>query len=286
MSFFSVFFKSKNKVPNWANFFTKVEYDYFIATVHKTLDSSDWNYKIKDGFVKLQDKENSTLGLLNLAKNCKNEDLNTYAKLINEHFSQIKKSQQFDLEFKEIEANFEKAKKYLGVKICSQDDILGIDDKKKIAQKICADIYMMLIFDQPHSISSVPKYLLESWHKSPEELFKIGIQNIKNNYTFEAEKLIENNFISYAFEGNSLFESTLILDLENHPHILGNKGAFVTIPNQNIVLVYPINTDEEKASISNFAKIVLGNILQGNYPNSVSKQLFLYSNGKFKKANL
>lgn len=283
MTFFNRLFNSRNHVPSWANFFTKEEYTIFINEVHTTLNDFALEYKMEDGVIHLSNDRN--LGLLNLAKQCKNSNLQNYKETIDDHFESIIKAEEFAREFHKIEDDFEQVKKYIGIKICSYEYIEGIEASKKIDKEICNHIHAMVIFDLPYTISSVNKKFLGSWNKTPEELFELGKKNISEKYNFTFETLTEGEFVSYALEGETLFEANVILDLENKKDLLGKKGAFIIVPNQNIVIIYPVNEESEVNSVSYFARVVLDNILNDNAPNLVSRDLYWYSEGKLKKVN-
>lgn len=280
MAFFTDLFNFKNHVPSWASFLSKEEYTAFINEVHISLNGFALDYKIKNGFIYLNNDKNNTLGLFNLAKECKQSDPQDYRKVIESHFENLFKSHEFKLEFNKIINYFEKVKQYIGIKICSYEDIEVLEASKKIDKEICRHVHALIIFDLPYTISSVGKSFLEIWNKTPEELFVLGKKNILEKYNFTFETLTDGGVLSHALEGNTLFEANAILYLENRQDLLGKKGAYIIVPNQNIVVIYPVNEESEVDSVSNFVRIVLANILKSNAPNPISRDLYWYADGK------
>ena len=181
------FFKNKNKSnekPDWASIFDNKEYLVFRAELHSYFTKLNVEYKIGDGVIEIEENifGGGTLGLTNLIQFCKQEKAIHYSEFISNHFNSLMSAQKFDDEFSKIIIDFEKVKKYIAVKLYDEEYVSNVGQESTIVENLAGDIYSMLVFDLPEIVTNVNPDQTSGWNKTKEELFAIGIKNIKEKY--------------------------------------------------------------------------------------------------------
>ncbi|MBK7442873.1 MAG: hypothetical protein IPI65_15475 [Bacteroidetes bacterium] len=122
---FSLFkHKSENpEVPEWAAFFSSSEYSEFINAINNYFKKKNVTYELGDGM--LSTGENifgfASIGLINVAQVCKQNKQRNYRKIVSEHFDSMVSAYQFEMEFNKIVHDFDKVKKYIGVRLYPND---------------------------------------------------------------------------------------------------------------------------------------------------------------------
>jgi hypothetical protein len=278
------FFKKKSSLPqapSWANWFTPEEFQHFQETVSRYFQSQNLNFTWGDGVIEVENDQFGfkQLGLVNLAQSCKQNALGLYPAIVTDHFETLKKARQFEVEFKEDVAYFDKIKHYLGVRLYPDSHVQQIGKEHVIGKKFSDDIYAMLVFDLPHSIMNVQPAQAENWGKTLDELFEIGQQNIRKNYPVKPSQETFSDFNIWFFNSDHFFTPNVVFDLENMPQVLGKQGALVGIPHRHSVIVYPIDSIKVVEAINKLIPAIYGMNQEG--PGSVSNQIFWYKAGQF-----
>jgi len=187
------FFNRKNNqtdLPQWASFFNTSEYSTFIYEIEYYFKKKKIQIEISEGIINVEQNEFglNNLGLSNVAQICKQDETKNYKEIITEHFNTLIQSNKFELEFKKISDNFEEVKKYIGVRLYNKEYISYAGQENIIAKEFTGDIYCVIVFDFPHSVSSIKREQSEKWKKSVDELFEIGKQNIREKYPITITK--------------------------------------------------------------------------------------------------
>jgi len=280
---FSLFkHKSENpEVPEWAAFFSSSEYSEFINAINNYFKKKNVTYELGDGM--LSTGENifgfASIGLINVAQVCKQNKQRNYRKIVSEHFDSMVSAYQFEMEFNKIVHDFDKVKKYIGVRLYPNDYVGHIGKELTVGKDFAGDIYSMLIFDLPESITNVQPHQIEQWGRPFEELFEVGKQNIKHNYPLNISQHKFNELAIWFVEGNHFFAPNIVFDLNNYPKLLGSKGSIVGIPHRHSVIIYPIENLEIVTAINQLIPAIYGMNEEG--PGSISNNLFWYNDGHF-----
>lgn len=280
---FSLFKKNKDKpeVPEWASFFNGSEYSDFLKAIDNYFNKNKITYELGDGM--LTAGENNfgftTLGLTNVAQVCKQDKPRNYDNIVSEHFESMVRANLFDAEFKKIVHDFDKVKKYIGVRLYPCDYAATIGKELTIGKDFAGDIYAMLVFDLPDSITNVQPEQAKKWGKSLDDLFAVGLQNIKSNYPLDISQQKFNEFTIWFIQGDHFFTPNIVLDLNNYPKFVGSKGSLIGIPHRHSVIIYPIENIEAVTAINQLIPTIYGMNAEG--PGSVSNNLFWYKDGHF-----
>jgi hypothetical protein len=280
---FSFFKKKTDKinVPEWATFFDEKEYSLFIKEIDNYFKNLNIQYEIEDGQVQVSENEFgfSHLGLMNVAQVCKQEGKKYYKEIISEHFNSLIRANKFDKEFEKIADNFEEVKKYIGVRLYDNEYVAHIGKELTIGKDFAGDIYSMIVFDFPDSVLSIKPEQTTAWDKTTEELFEIGVSNIKSNYPLTINKEDLGEFSIWFIQGEHFFTPNIVFDLENRKELIGSKGSLVGLPHRHAAIIYPIENLEVVNAINGIIPIIYGMNQEG--PGSLSNNLFWYKDKTF-----
>jgi hypothetical protein len=219
------------------------------------------------------------LGLVNLAQICKQSSSFRWKRIIKSHFTQLEKSASFETAFSKKVHDFSQVRDYIGVRLYPTDYASYIKDGLAIGKHITEDIFALLVFDFPHSIINVRPEQTIQWNKMNEELFEIGIANIKRNYKIDLSSHIFGGVKCWVAKGDHFFAPNIIFDLKNNSHLIGSNGALIGVPHRHAVFIYPIENLEVLDAIHVLIPTIYRMHEQG--PGSVSDGLFWYHNDTF-----
>jgi hypothetical protein len=273
-------FKKYPQVPEWASFFNSKEYQSFLDAVKYYFDKKNINYRIDDGVLhtKVNDFGFKILGLMNVSQVCKQDDIENYNLIVEEHFETMINANNFETEFNKIVHDFDKIKEYLGVRLHHIDYVVGIGRENTFGRILVEDIYAMIVLDLPHSIVNVKPEHLKLWNKDEDELFEIGTKNIKEKYEMSISKEDLGEFsIWFTTQHEHFFTPNIVLDLENREELIGTYGSLIGIPHRHSVLIYPIENLEVVKAVNRLIPIIQGMNEEG--PGSISGYLLWFYNG-------
>ena len=278
------FFKKSNKkeeVPEWASFFTEDEYAKFISELEGYFKRKKLDIQRADGVIHILNEayKNNSYGIQNLAQTCNHFTQKEYGKQIESHFDGLFRSVKFMQELEKDKSDFEKIKQYLGVKIYPEAFAHQSNKSISISKKITEQLYAVLVFDLPETINNVTQKEAEKWDIDHEELFRIGKKNTRHNYPNQVAKQDAQGLELLAISTEHFFSSSIILDLETRPDLVGSKGCLLGLPTRHLTIIYPIETIEVAAAINM--------MIPANYniwkdgPGSLSNELIWYYDGVF-----
>jgi hypothetical protein len=280
------FFNKKNtktETPNWASFFDNSEYSTFIYEIENYFKKINIQFEISDGIITVNENEFglSNLGLSNVAQNCKQDKPKNYKEIIKDHFNSMIEANKFELEFDKIADNFEEVKKYIGVRLYNEEYIDYVGKEFTIGKEFVGDIYSMIVFDFPHSIANIKPEQIKTWGKSINELFEIGIQNIKEKYPLTITKENFSAFDIWFTNSDHFFTPNIVFDIENRKELIGSNGSLIGIPHRHSAIIYPIENLEVVKAMNGIFPAIYNMNIEG--PGSLSNNVFWYKDGIFTK---
>jgi hypothetical protein len=280
---FSLFKKKTDdtNIPEWASFFDNTEYSSFIEEIDNYFKSLNIQYEIGDGLINVNENEFSfgNLGLVNVAQVCKQEDKKYYKEIVSEHFNSMIKANNFSKEFAKIADNFEEVKKYLGVRLYDNEYVAHIGKGNTIGKDFAGDIYAMIVYDFPDSVLSIKPEQTTAWNKTIDELFEIGVANIKEKCSLTITKEAFGEFSIWFVQGEHFFTPNIVFDIENRKELIGSKGSLIGLPHRHSAIIYPIENLEVVKAINGIIPIIFGMNQEG--PGSLSNNLFWYKDKIF-----
>lgn len=266
-------------MPEWANFFTAKEHSFFITEIEKYFNDLSVRYGIFDGFVQVEGGqwEFNQLGLVNVGQVCKQDNPWNYRQIIQDHFDALKSSYEFNLEFDKLITDFDKVKKYLAVRLYSKEYFEQFGLQNTIGDFLSDDLYSTLVFDLPYSISNVKPEQAAKWTIDHTELFKIGIENVKQNHSWEITQEEMNGFKIWFIQSDHFFAPNIIFDLKHRIGLTSEHGMLIGIPHRHAVLIYPIKDLEVVTAINGLIPIIHGMNQEG--PGSITNELYYFKDG-------
>lgn len=280
---FSLFKKKSDEpnVPKWASFFHYKEYSIFIKEIEIYFKNLNIQFEIGEGQIEVDENEFgfNNLGLVNVAQICKQEDKKHYKEIISEHFNSMIRANKFEKEFSKIADNFEEVKKYIGVRLYDQEYVAYVGKENTIGKDLTSDIYSMIVFDFPDSVLSIKPEEIKPWNKTIDELFDIGVANIKKKYPLSITKESFEEFSIWFAQGDHFFTPNIVFEMENRQELIGSKGSLIGLPHRHSVIIYPIENLEVIKAINGIIPTIYGMNQEG--PGSLSNNLFWYKDKKF-----
>ena len=274
--------KGKNRnVPGWANFFDKKEYNYFIDIVEDYFNQKNFKFSINNGAVIVEENDFgfNNLGLVNLAQICKQEKRNDWKEIIADHFNRMIEANKFDTEFKKKINDFEQIRQYIGVRLYHKEYIETVGKENAVYKELTNEIVELLVFDLPHTVTSIKPENITNWNKQANELFDLGFKNIKANYPLEISQQDMQDYKIWFIQSDHVFASNILLDNDEIKKYTGKHGALVGVPHRHAVILYPINDLEVVKAINSLIVIISGMNNEG--PGSISDKLYWYNDGNF-----
>lgn len=280
---FSFFKKNKNdpEVPKWASFFNPKEYSLFLTELDNYFKKANIRYDLLEAQVSVDENyfERSTLGLLNVAQLCNQHAPEHYRDLITNHFDGLMKGKRFHKDFDKLSKTYEEVKKYIGVRLYNKHTLRNLNEFSFIGKEFAGDIYATIVFDFPDTIRSVQADEAKDWNKTIDELFETGIANIKAKYPVTLTKEQFPDISIWFAQADHFFVPNIVLDIENRGELIGKRGSFIGLPHRHAAIIYPIETVEDAARVSELIPAIYGMNQEG--PGSISNNLFWYKDHQF-----
>ena len=136
--------------------------------------------------------------------------------------------------------DFDKASKYLAVRIYNQDFMGSFKQEELVHRKDLEGTVTVLVLDLPDSVESILNTNIEKWNKQPNELFLIAFDNLKEKFKREVERM-DTNFMKLS--GEDIFITSDALFFERNKECIGKFGSIFCLPNRDLLVSVPINTD-------------------------------------------
>lgn len=278
------FFKKKQPliVPDWADFFTEKEYSQFISEVEVYFKKEKIPFVMDDGVIQVDENafDLGTLGLVNVAQVCKQDDSRTYQEIIKDHFTTLKRAGKLSNDFNKIINEFDLVKEHLGVRLYHEDFINHTVDPAKVVHKnFVGEIKEVLVFDLPESVQSITSEQAKKWNKDIDKLFEIGRQNIKSEYPLNVVNESFKDFEIWFANDDHFYVPNIVFDLKERPELIGLYGALIGIPHRHTAIIYPIDNLDVVKVINDLIPLIYSMNQEG--PGSLSNQLLWYHGETF-----
>lgn len=276
---FGFFKKNKKQKPDWSPFDAVEDHERFEAAVVNYFNSKNITHQILDGVVNIpnQDFGLSDLGLVNIAQYCSNEDPSKLEEHVAGHFDTLIRGHEFNRTFDTIKKDYDKVKAYLGVRLYNQSSIehLGLD--KTIGKSVGGDVYAMIVYDLPDTVTSVPPGDAEHWTVNEGDMWRDALRNSRAKYPANILNRELQGISFKTVEEDHFFSPNVIFDIANQPELVGQHGSLISLPTRHIVIIYPINDLGVVQALN--AQIQVTHGVFANGPGSLSRSIFWYKDG-------
>jgi hypothetical protein len=270
-----------NRVPEWAGFFNREEYSFFMKCVSDYFAGDDITFSITEGAI-LSSGGNrgrsEKMGLLNLAQFCRLQPPDQWGNMIDDHFDGIRKAASFEKEFSVRAHNFDCVRDTIGVRLYPEEYVAAIKTGLTLGKRMADGLFAMLVFDFPESIVNIRPEQSIQWPLANDELFKLGIHNTKQKYSLNLfEQDVDGVPLHFVVENHFYAPNILFSFLEEKP-ALENKGMLIGLPNRHTALMHRITDSKVLKAVHRMIPAIYGMNKEG--PGSVSDKLYWLYGGE------
>lgn len=278
------FFGSRDDVPDWARFFTPEEYRGFVEELSLELARRSLRFVLGDGTVSvaLPGAEATDYGLLNLAQTCHATSRAEWASTIREHFDNAFRSSRDAQEIDAKAGSLDNVRGWLKVRLYHTDYLSQMGDAGLVHRQPAEGLIETLVYDLPGSVRTVPPDHAKAWGVPPDELFRIGLDNVRSErpapvlQSFDVGK----GAVIRALVGDSFFTASHVLFLEEHLDGTPAFGALVAVPHRHAALFYPIADMGVMSAVNSMIPIAFGMYQEG--PGSLSPGIYWWKAGRLR----
>jgi hypothetical protein len=262
-------------VPDWAGFMDAAEYGQFRRLTDEWLRAHVGSFReIDGGGVELRTATGRplVLGLTNLAQTCHRLPREEWAAQVDSHLGTM-----LSRVGTPREPDFEDARSMIKVRLYPENYAPTEEARKLLVSRpVAAGIQSVLVIDYPDSIGTVRAPLLEKWGRKADELFALGLANVRQQDVPDAS-LVGDGPI-HLLSGNSFFVATWLLMLEKYLEPVPKKGALVIVPHRHALLFQPVVDVAIMNSVAPLLNIADMQFRQG--PGSISPSLYWWKAGR------
>jgi hypothetical protein len=272
----NMFFKKRNMVPEWASAMKPKEYALFMSAVEDYFQRKGETFVINDSVVHLADDDWS-FGLVNVLQICAQLNSQEYRAVIEHHFGLIIENEAFrkTLDFDD----FDKIKQYIGVRLYDLGSATVAGNDATLRRQLAGEVFKVLVYDFPQTIDNIPQSDVDKWGKAEDELFDIGVKNIRNKYLLDWEVMSTDDDEFYIIETEHFFAPNILLELDNREELVGKHGAIIAIPNRHLAIIYPIRDLKVVRMLDFFFSSVPLFFSRG--PGSLTQEIYWYRDQRF-----
>jgi hypothetical protein len=208
---------------------------------------------------------------MNIAQMCRQAPRLDWPNILHRHFGQLLRHRsEVDGLMKRLEGDFEEARPLLKVRLYPTDTPLDPAVTPHPAEGLSA----ALVYDLPETVMKVSKDHLAAGGKPAEDLFKIALENCRDEPGIEEQTIeIPGGVKFQILAGDSFFTATQMLLLEQRlPKPLPELGALVAVPTRNTVLYHAITDETVRTALQAMGFYANGVFNQG--PGSITPDLY------------
>lgn len=276
----AAFWRRKPAEPAaWTGPFSPSEFAVFSDLVRAELRALGAESRIEGGYVFVDSGElTGRYGLENLAQLCRKEKWQSWPAIVKRHFATLSRAER------ERQAtgarSFAEAARLLAVRLWPVEFVAQVGREHALFREDLPGTVSVLVYDLPETIQQVRPEESAGWGKSVEELFALGLDNLRRKPRPEIRRAeLSEGMRVTVFSGNSFFVASEVLRLTQFPGCTGKHGALVGVPTRHALLAYPIDGAEVVKAMMLLAPLVVGICSQG--PGAISPRLYWYHDGRF-----
>lgn len=281
MSLLGRFFGSRDDVPEWARFFAPEEYQAFLGAVAEEMRRRELPFELGEGTVHVAPPSGDTAdyGLLNLAQTCHAAGRSEWASAIRDHFDNAFRSSRDAEELDARSGTLEGIRPALKVRLYHTDYLAQMGGTGLIHRVPAEGLIETLVYDLPGSVRTVPPDHVRKWSVPEDELFRIGLANVKAERPPPAKQTfaVGKGESLLALVGDSFFTASHALFLEDHLDPSPEFGALVAVPHRHAVIYHPIQDLGVMGALNSMIPIAFGMYQEG--PGSLSQGLYWWKAG-------
>jgi|GEM_PF-6592546 len=265
------------EVPSWAGFMSPDRFAVFKriteSEIRKHYPSAqiDWSAgSWKDS------STGGSFGFLNLAQLANNCPANELPDLVADFIDSL--AEHFGKSPQNL--SFEEARSILKVRLFHPDVPLHI----LVTAPYCDSFLSALVLDHPKTVQNVRPELPKEWGIPVHELFKIGLENVLAQDSFEMQRAGPSPEVALTLlHGPSFFVSTHALLLDRHIGFDEDSGLLVIVPHRHITAFHQVGKAIAPI-IPDFAEFAENLYKEG--PGSITTDILWFRRGQFEKVTM
>ncbi len=259
------------------------EYNYLLEHTLQQLDEFEI-LNVESGIVKIQMGEYPySFSLLPIIEQSAEFDFDSTQRndLANEYIMMLMSA--YEDQKMLSEADFSTVKKYLRLQLYPGEAMEGEDEMHWVSRTDLEGTITCAVLNLPTATATVEHNQLAKWGVTEEEIWHIAEQNTATPTYETIRKTVADSIDLLAMGGAN---TTLVLD-KVMPEPIGEYGAIVTVPHEEIVLVHNLKAD----NLHTFQTVVeyLYDFVSEQYqghPDPISPYFYWYSQGGYTRIRL
>lgn len=258
-------------VPDWAGFMDAEEYaDFRRLTDHWLRGHRPEFRDIGGGRVRvsLDDGQSLVLGLINLAQICHASSRDHWQDQIADHLGKV-----LSTAITGPDLSIEHARSMIKVRL-HPDDFADLD-ALPLGRHLAPGVLALPVIDDLQTIRAVIPQDLERWHLPVDELWELGLANIRAQEKPEFAPPERDALGMISSTG--FFATTWVLMLEAFLDPVPEHGALVILPHRHALLYQPLVDFAAVSSVPHLLTIAEEEYRQG--PGSISPNLYWWRPG-------
>jgi hypothetical protein len=150
---------------------------------------------------------------------------------------------------------------------------------RAIARAVAPGIVAVIAIDLPDRVMIPPREDLAGWGMRDEELFALGLANVRAEGAPVPQPLDVNETLTLSvFEEESFYTATHVLELDRLLPGLGPEGALAVVPSRHLIAAYPLRGALTASAIGPL--INLAERLYEQAPGAISPRLYWWRAGE------
>lgn len=188
---------------------------------------------------------------------------------------------KFEADFNKNAHDYSFASKYIGARIFTNEYLARYPDHAHIKRPLTGELSLVAVFDFPHGVMNIKPEAAAQWNRTEDELIEAGRINSRVKYRSKIVTEQLGGEKVYVIEGDHLFVTNGVLDIQFFDIPTSPHGWIVGIPHRHAVLVYPITNLEAVRILPGFVYVLQSMHREG--PGPISDSLFWLKEGRLTK---
>jgi hypothetical protein len=268
--------------PEWARFFTPGEYADFTQLVCSAISKRGLRFHLDDGIavIRRPGVQEERIGLMNLAQMCRESARPTWPTVIGAFWDTMDRtSKDPGALLKQIES-FDVARHKIKVRLHAEDYLQHSHASHLCLRKLTEGICELLVCDLGFANISVPADLPAEWGQPLDELFQLGVKNVRAEKRLHVAKgPPTGGFAVDMLTSGSNYAATHVLFLEDYlKEGSTGYGAIVSVPCREVIFRHVIRDASVLAAMQFMHGVTADAHLKG--PGSISREIYWWHAGK------
>lgn len=281
MGFLSRLFSFGSPPPEWAAFFSPAAWKAFKGVLRRHLRGLDTTFDWTGGriVIRLPGQGETQAGLSNLAQVCHRSPEAEWPRIVSSHFSTLLGPNPDTEEAERLRGDFAAAREKLKVRIYPGAALAVMRESGPVVREIADGLAAVLVLDLEQTVRSVARDDVAGWNTPDEELFEIGLANVKAEGPLSSQRIpLEKGGHIDLLGSDSFFAASHVLFLENYLPPGNRHGALAAVPHRHAVLMHAIESLHAVVAVSTLASAAAGMHREG--PGSISPDVYWWRPGR------